>query len=106
MSTLILNLKLNCQVQVPSGNLPSESEKVKPNWMIFNRSTLNFSVWYRNSLKLSNFPTAFPIIPGNSVSFYVWLIHNCFFFKVFLFFGKSNGLVRIEKENCFGCVFC
>ena len=48
MSSVRLNLKLNCQVETPvSGRLPLSSKKVKPSWIIFSKSTLHLS-WKKN----------------------------------------------------------
>src|SRR4051812_37601198 len=41
-SYLRLNLKLNCQVQVPGTKRPWPLQKVRPSWMILSRSTLHF----------------------------------------------------------------
>ena len=47
ISSVKLNLKLNCHVDGPvSGSLPVSSKNVRPNCMIFNKSTLHRSNWY------------------------------------------------------------
>ena len=41
MSSEILNLKLNCQVQTSSGSSPFLLKNVRPSWIILSRSTLH-----------------------------------------------------------------
>ena len=38
-----LNLKLNCQLQTPSGISPSLLKKDNPIWIIFSKSTLHLN---------------------------------------------------------------
>lgn len=41
-----LNLKLNCQVDVPDGYSPCSFINVSPSWIILSKSTLHRSNWY------------------------------------------------------------
>ena len=64
----MLKLKLNWYERTPGGLFPWLSINVKPNWMIFRKSTFNFRHWYWYSAGVLNSPKGRTTMPGNSVS--------------------------------------